>query len=120
MPSDHTAISRLLRTYHGRIELNPNQFIGPSYTQIGHLCDVGFGPIAFATYGEAIRETDPDSYSKLQSADLTTRTIYRQMEDATLKLLARSRCQCLRDIAERNLYIARILFAASFTAEGRH
>ena len=87
MPTTQTFITQLLRTYHGRESIctELSSPIGPGH--IRYLCDVGLGPIAFRTYGEVLRESNAEIYSILLSADLTTRAIYKQMENATVELL---------------------------------
>ena len=60
----------------------------PGIEQVKYLCDLGLGPIAFDVYGDALRTSHPNIFAILQSADLTTRVIYRQLENATVELLA--------------------------------
>ena len=58
----------------------------PTIDQVKFLCDVGLGPIAFKVYGGEFRQSNPTLFSVLQSADLTTRVIYGQLEKAAVEL----------------------------------
>ncbi len=89
MPASQTFVTQLLRIYHGRETISAERFEPLGAAQVKYLCDVGLGPIAFRTYGDILRATDPSIYSVLQSADLTIRVIYKQLESATVELLAR-------------------------------
>ena len=95
MPTTQTFITQLLRTYHGRESIctELSSPIGPGHVR--YLCDVGLGPIAFRTYGEVLRESNAEIYSILLSADLTTRAIYKQMENATAELLEGLNCESI-------------------------
>jgi hypothetical protein len=87
MPIHQTFVTQLLRIYHGSETNTAEKFDPPDLRQARYLCDVGLGPIAFRTYGEVLRESSPEIYSILLSADLTTRVIYKQMENSTVELL---------------------------------
>ncbi|MBT8085170.1 MAG: hypothetical protein HKN35_13840 [Woeseia sp.] len=87
MSFNHTFITRLLRYYHGCEAVSADDFTPPNDDQITYLCDLGLGPVAFNTYGKLLQAENPDGYSLLQSADLTTRVIYRQMESAAAELI---------------------------------
>lgn len=89
MPSYQTSVTQLLRAYHGREAICTEKFDPPGLDQIRYLCSVGLGPIAFHTYGVMLRTTEPATYSVVQSADLTTRVLYKQMQNATVGLLAK-------------------------------
>lgn len=86
MPAHHTFVTRLLRIYHGGQPAVAGVIDLPSIDQITFLCDVGLGPIAYKVYGDECRQMDPTLFSVLQSADLTTRVIYSQLEKAAVEL----------------------------------
>lgn len=88
MPVYDTFVTRLLRIYHGNATVSPQSTAPLSDYQTKYLCAAGLGPIAFDVYGEALRNSDPGNFATLQSADLTTRVIYRQLETAKAELLA--------------------------------
>jgi len=88
MATHPTFVAQLLRAYHGRDAVSPEQVQQLSIDQIRYLCDVGLGPIAFHTYGDVLRDTNHEHYSMLQSADLTTRVLYAQLENAVADILA--------------------------------
>lgn len=90
MPVYETFVTRLLRIYHGRDSVSAEHPPTITAKQLDYLCDVGLGPIAFAVYGDALRATDPAGFSTLQSADLTVRVLYSQLEKATRELVAES------------------------------
>lgn len=87
MPNPRSFVSELLRAYHNREAPNWQDFHAPSRRQAEYLCDVGLGPIAYRTCGDTFDATNPEVFRLFQSADLTTRLIYRQMESATVELL---------------------------------
>ena len=86
MTARHTFVTRLLQHYHSidAVVVLPADL--PNAGQTEYFCDVGLGPIAFHVYGDALQRFEPESYKILKSADLTTRVIYRQLEQATTEL----------------------------------
>lgn len=86
MPPHQTCVTQLLQIYHSREPAAIESVELPTGDQIKYLCDIGLGPIAFQIYGDEFRKSDSKSFSVLQSADLTTRVIYGQLERATLEL----------------------------------
>jgi hypothetical protein len=86
MPPYQTFVTQLLQIYHGRKPAGAGPVDLPTSDQIKYLCDVGLGPIAFKVYGDLFKLSDPTLFSVLQSADLTTRVIYSQLEKATVEL----------------------------------
>ena len=86
MPPNHTFVTQLLQIYHGAIPSGDIPIDLPTIDQMKYLCDVGLGPIAFKVYGDEFKKLDPAIFSVLQSADLTTRVVYGQLEKATLEL----------------------------------
>ena len=86
MPAHQTFVTQLLQIYHGRKPAGAGLMDLPTIDQIKFLCDVGLGPIAFKVYGDEFRQSDPTLFSVLQSADLTTRVIYGQLEKAAVEL----------------------------------
>ena len=88
MPAYRTSVTELLRIYHGRNSADTEQTELPTTNQVQYLCNVGLGPIAFSVYGEELRQSDPTIFSVLQSADLTTRVIFGQIEKAVIELTA--------------------------------
>jgi hypothetical protein len=88
MPAYRTSVTELLRIYHGRNSADTEQTELPTTNQVQYLCNVGLGPIAFSVYGEELRQSDPTIFSVLQSADLTTRVIFGQIEKAAIELTA--------------------------------
>ena len=86
-----TFVTQLLRCYHRGKPADAAQYALPTADQVDCLCDVGLGPIAFSVYGDDFRRSDPTLFSVLQSADLTTRVIYGQLEKAAVELVARLR-----------------------------
>ena len=91
IPARQTFVTQLLRHYHRGKPADAAQYALPTADQVDFLCDVGLGPIAFSVYGDDFRQSDPASFSALQSADLTTRVIYGQLEKAAVELVARLR-----------------------------
>ena len=87
MTLHRTFVGQLLRAYHGGEATCTELIERLGVDQASYLCEVGLGPIAFHTYGELLKTGDPDVYSLLKSADLTTRVIYQQMETAGVELL---------------------------------
>jgi hypothetical protein len=86
-----TFVAQLLRYYHRGKPADSAQYPLPTADQVNFLCDVGLGPIAFRVYGDDFRRSDPKLFSLLQGADLTTRAIYGQLENAAVELVARLR-----------------------------
>ena len=86
MPAQQTFVTQLLRLYHGGKPADSGLIDLPTIDQVNFLCDVGLGPIAFKVYGDDFRQSEPTSFSVLQSADLTTRVIYGQLEKAAVEL----------------------------------
>lgn len=86
MPAKQTFVTQLLRIYHGGTSADAAHINLPAVDEVRYLCHVGLGPIAFQVYGDGLRQSDPALFSMLQSADLTTRVIYSQLEKATLEL----------------------------------
>ena len=86
MPASQTSVTQLLQIYHSGKPAVASVIDLPTADQINFLCDVGLGPIAFKVYGDELRQSDPTLFSVLQSADLTTRVIYGQLEKATIEL----------------------------------
>jgi len=86
MPAHQTFVTQLLRFYHGGKPGGAELIDLPTIDQVRFLCDVGLGPIAFKVYGDEFRQSDPTLFSVLQSADLTTRVIYGQLEKAAVEL----------------------------------
>lgn len=86
MPSHQTFVTRLLQRYHGSEPALADSCDPPTADQINYLCEVGLGPIAFEVYGAQLERLNPAQFSVLQSADLTTRAIYGQLEKAALEL----------------------------------
>ena len=86
-----TFVTQLLHSYHRGKPADAKQYELPTAPQVDFLCNVGLGPIAFRVYGDDFRRSDPTLFSMLQSADLTTRVIYGQLERAAVELLARLR-----------------------------
>ena len=86
MPPRQTFVTQLLRLYHGGKPAGAGLIHLPTIDQVKFLCDVGLGPIAFHVYGDKFRQSDPSTFSVLQSADLTTRVIYGQLEKAAVEL----------------------------------
>ena len=80
MPAQQTFVTQLLRLYHGRESAGARRVDLPTSDQVRYLCHVGLGPIAYRVYGEEFRQSDPTLFSVLQSADLTARAIYGQLE----------------------------------------
>jgi hypothetical protein len=91
IPAHQTFVSQLLRYYHRGKPADAAQYALPTADQVDFLCDVGLGPIAFSVYGDDFRQSDPALFFVLQSADLTTRVIYGQLEKAAVELIARLR-----------------------------
>jgi len=89
--ANQTFVTQLLRYYHCGKPADAKQYALPTGDQVDFLCDVGLGPIAFRVYGDDFRRSDPDLFAILQSADLTTRVIYGQLEKATVELVTRLR-----------------------------
>lgn len=87
MPTHQTSVTQLLRIYHGSEAVSAESIHLPDLGQVNFLCDIGLGPIAFHSYSDRLRVTDPAIFSVLQSADLTTRVIYKQLDDAVVELL---------------------------------
>jgi hypothetical protein len=86
MPVQSTFVTKLLRLYH-RNQPSGSGLIGlPTMNQAEYLCQAGLGPIAFRIYGDALRQSDPAIFSLFRSADLTTKVIYSQMEEAAVEL----------------------------------
>lgn len=86
MPTYQTFVTQLLQIYHGRQAADAATLNLPTADQVEYLCAVGLGPIARQVYGDAFEKTDPTLFSVLQSADLTVRVLYSQLEKATLAL----------------------------------
>jgi len=86
MPAHQTFVTQLLQIYHGGKPADTGPIDLPTIEQVKYLCDVGLGPIAFKVYGAEFRQSDPTLFSVLQSADLTTRVIYGQLEKAAVEL----------------------------------
>ena len=86
MPAQQTFVTELLRLYHGGKPDGSGLINLPTIDQVKYLCHVGLGPIAFKVYGGEFRQSDPTLFSVLQSADLTTRVIYGQLEKAAVEL----------------------------------
>lgn len=86
MPTHPTFVTQLLRIYHGREPVGAGLAGLPTIDQVKYLCHVGLGPIAFCVYGDAFKKSDPKLFSVLQSAELTTRVIYAQIEKAAVAL----------------------------------
>ena len=86
MPASQTSVTQLLHIYHSGKPAVASEIDLPTADQVNFLCDVGLGPIAFKVYGDEFRQSDPTLFSVLQSADLTTRVIYGQLEKATVEL----------------------------------
>jgi hypothetical protein len=82
-----TFVTKLLRTFHSVGECSAELSQLPDLDQTYFLCDVGLGPIAYQEYGRLLCESQPEIFSLLQSADLTTRVIYGQMDRATVDIL---------------------------------
>lgn len=91
IPAHLTFVTQLLRCYHRGKPADASQLALPTADQVDFLCQVGLGPIAFSVYGDDLRQSHPHLFSELQSADLTTRVIYGQLERAAVELLARLR-----------------------------
>lgn len=87
MPPDHTFVTNLLAAYHGGADRDEEPLSIPTIDQLRYLNDIGLGPIAFRVYGDYFRGEDPETYGFLLSAELTTRALYKQMENATVELL---------------------------------
>lgn len=86
MQAERTFVTKLLRAYHGRNPDAAGPVDLPTMEQIDFLCDVGLGPIAFKVYGNDFERLDSARHSVLRSVELTTRAIYRQLEEATVEL----------------------------------
>ncbi len=86
MPAHQTFVTQLLRFYHDSKPAGAGLIDLPTIDQVKYLCDAGLGPIAFKVYGDEFRQSDPTLFSVLQSADLTTRVIYGQLEKAAVEL----------------------------------
>ncbi len=86
MPASQTSVTQLLHIYHSGKPAVASEIDLPTADQVNFLCDVGLGPIAFKVYGDEFKHSDPTLFSVLQSADLTTRVIYGQLEKAAVEL----------------------------------
>jgi len=87
--ANQTFVTQLLRYYHCGKPADAAHYALPTADQVNFLCDVGLGPIAFRVYGDELWRADRTLFTVLQSADLTTRVIYGQLEKATVELVTR-------------------------------
>lgn len=88
MSDNQTIVTQLLQIYHGSKLASSARNDLPTIEQLNYLCDIGLGPIAFQVYGDLFKQSAPPMFSVLQSADLTTRVLYSQLERAMAELVS--------------------------------
>ncbi|MGK0500837.1 MAG: hypothetical protein ACJAYG_002491 [Oceanicoccus sp.] len=108
LPTYRTFVTRLLQIYHDRKPAEAMDL--PTADQVKYLCAVGLGPIPFQVYGNIFKQLDPTLFAVLQSADLTIRLLYSQLQKATIELTGELQQAGIRPTLLQGISVAEQLY----------